>query len=413
MTTTINNARPATSTSKLLGGFRNATFDDCIKVKDDSNNTRPKTSSQHHRSSSNNNNSNSNSRPETSLQHQRSSSKQIQQHLIDSANVNADNFWNSRLSKKPSKWGTSERSKQYLQRPDDRFKFGECTKDWQVSTESGSSMGRLKLASTLNKYADGPPPGEYIPRDYVVSKQEKFPSHTLSGRNFAPVEVLEQFPDLRSELEIIQSKTKTLPSPSPIKTMNRPKTVPPRMPQPNPFLTPTPPPGSYDLPGHLEEKTKYERPGSVKMNRSKSKQRVTLDFDSLNVNESKNDQKAHMPGPLTYTKNFSKYLYKQAPIISISGNYTNPMYTKETIKPGPLDYDVTKVYESGFLSPTSTLTKKFLHEPVIFKKQPLFQSKREHIPIIQNTQNTMIEKSLSGLNKYNPIIGPFYMKNKS
>ena len=50
------------------------------------------------------------------------------------------------------------------------------------------------------------------------------------------------------------------------------------------------------------------------------------------------------------------------------------------------------------------------NEPVIFKKEPLFKSKREPVSILVNTQKTLIDKRIQGLNKYNPIIGPFYMK---
>lgn len=380
-------------TSKLLKGFRNATFDDCLIFKDDSDND-------------NDNRPNASSKlPHSSKQKPQ---QQQQQQIVDVDTLNAVNFWTCRLTKKPSKWCREERSTK--QRRDDKFKFGECTKDWKVSTESGSLTRRLTLASTLNKYVDNPPPGEYVPHDYVISKQEKFPSYTASGRNFAPVEELEQYRDLRGELEIIQSKTKTK-SISPIRTSSRrPKTVPPRMPQPNPFITPTP--GPYTIPDNINELTKFERPSSVKMIRSKSRQRTTLDFESLNINESLSDTKKNLPGPLTYDKSsFSKFIYKTPPSPTMSGRYTNPMYTKELIKPGPLDYDVCQVFEKRVLSPTSRLTKAMKNEIVIFKKEPLFTPKREHISLLHNTEKTLITKQLMGLNNYRPIIGPFYMKD--
>jgi hypothetical protein len=177
-----------------------------------------------------------------------------------------------------------------------------------------------------------------------------------------PLEEIEKFTDLKGELVIIRSKTAS-PTTSPIRpssafastirttTIGNPKKeVPPRMPQPNPFLTPTPPPGAYDIQPSIEEMTKYERPGSVKMTNSSSKQRLTLDFNSLNVNESLQDQKSYLPGPLTYTKSFSKYLYKNSPKIKFSDRYESSMYSVDHIKPGPCDYDVTKVYASNICS---------------------------------------------------------------
>ena len=86
------------------------------------------------------------------------------------------------------------------------------------------------------------------------------------------------------------------------------------------------------------------------------------------------------------------------------------MYSVDHIKPGPCDYDVTKVYASNILSPTSRLTRLRKTEPVVFKKEPLFKPKRDHINIIANTEKHLINQRAAGLNKYCPVVGPFYLK---
>lgn len=92
---------------RILDGFKNAEYSDCIKVDDsnddnNNNNCRPKSSSQQHRlQNTNNTNNSSNS----------ICSKPKQSKIVETNDINADNFWNTRLTKKRSHWGTAERSK--------------------------------------------------------------------------------------------------------------------------------------------------------------------------------------------------------------------------------------------------------------------------------------------------------------